>query len=110
MTRGNKIVKYAVAAVFAAALGSVLVVGCATQPGPATSSGSGSAPTTRASAIPQKGRAQVWAESCQRCHTSRSPDWYSDAEWEVAMQHMRVRGYLTGPEHRAIEEFLKAGN
>lgn len=70
------------------------------------------APTgpAQASATPAKGRAQIWAENCARCHNMRGPDWYSDGEWEVALQHMRVRGYLTGSEHKAIEEFLKAAN
>jgi hypothetical protein len=40
----------------------------------------------------------------------RPPDWYSDAQWDLAMQHMRARGYLTGQEHRAIAEFLKSAN
>ena len=109
MISAHRIAKYVVAALFAVMLGSFLVIGCTTQTRSANSSGR-SAPTTQASAAPQKGRAQIWAESCQRCHTSRSPDWYSDGEWEVAMQHMRIRGYLTGQEHKAIEEFLKAAN
>lgn len=85
-----------------------LIYGCASE--------ERAAPTTapslsaQASASPAKGRAQIWADNCMRCHNAPPPDRYSDAEWEVAMQHMRVRGYLTGQEHKAIEEFLKAAN
>ncbi len=57
-----------------------------------------------------RGGAQLWAENCMRCHNMRSPSSYSDAEWEVAMAHMRVRGNLTAEETRVILEFLKAGN
>jgi hypothetical protein len=57
-----------------------------------------------------KGSAQLWAENCGRCHNIRTPTSYSDNEWQVAMHHMRVRGYLTGEEQRRILEFLKASN
>lgn len=57
-----------------------------------------------------KGAAQLWSENCARCHNSRSPSSYSDAEWDVAVHHMRVRACLTAEEHKKIVEFLKAGN
>jgi hypothetical protein len=57
-----------------------------------------------------KGSAQLWSENCGRCHNIRTPTSYSDAEWQVAMHHMRVRGYLTGEEHRRILEYLQASN
>ncbi|MBI3462213.1 MAG: cytochrome c [Planctomycetes bacterium] len=56
------------------------------------------------------GGAQLWAENCARCHNDRPATSYSDAEWDVAMHHMRVRANLTGEEHRKIVEFLKAAN
>lgn len=56
------------------------------------------------------GGAQLWAENCMRCHNMRSPSSYSDAEWEVAVHHMRVRANLTAEEARTIIEFLKASN
>ena len=34
----------------------------------------------------------------------------SDAEWDVAMHHMRIRANLTAEEHRKILEFLKSAN
>ena len=58
-------------------------------------------------AAPTKGRAQIWSETCNRCHNTRSPDSYSGKEWSVVMTHMRVRGYLTGDDQRAILEFLQ---
>lgn len=57
-----------------------------------------------------KGGSQLWQENCQRCHNFRSPDTLNDAQWEVAVHHMRIRGNLTAEEHKAIVEFLKAGN
>ena len=32
---------------------------------------------------------------------------YSDAEWAMIVQHMRLRANLTGAEQRAITEFLQ---
>lgn len=58
----------------------------------------------------KKGGAQLWSESCMRCHNARSPSWYSDADWEVTMQHMRVRANLTAEEQKKILEFLQSGN
>ena len=57
-----------------------------------------------------KGGAQLWAENCVRCHNNRSPSTYSDAEWDVAMHHMRIRANLTAEEHRKILQFLKSAN
>jgi cytochrome c5 len=86
---------------------SLLAAGCANSDRNApTAPVATTVPTAQAT----KGRAQIWGETCARCHNMRSPDIYSDAQWEVAMQHMRVRGYLTGEEHRQILEFLKSAN
>ena len=57
-----------------------------------------------------KGGSQLWAENCTRCHNIRRPSSYSDAEWEVAMHHMRIRANLTAEEHSKILEFLKSAN
>lgn len=57
-----------------------------------------------------KGGSQLWSENCARCHNMRSPSNYTDAEWDVAMHHMRVRARLTAEEHKAILEFLKSAN
>ena len=57
---------------------------------------------------PTKGGAQLWAENCVRCHNYRSPTSYSNAQWEVVMQHMRVRANLTAEEYTEILDFLKS--
>lgn len=53
---------------------------------------------------------KMWSRQCGRCHNLRLPSEYSDAQWAVAVQHMRVRVPLTGEEQRKILEFLKATN
>ena len=57
-----------------------------------------------------KGGAELWGQNCARCHNMRSPSAYSDKQWEVIAQHMRVRANLTAEETRKILEFLKSGN
>ena len=67
------------------------------------------APSTGApTAGETRGRTQMWAENCNRCHNARPASWYSRREWAVAMHHMQVRGYLTGDETRGITEFFHA--
>lgn len=80
-------------------------VGCTS--GPEARPSDGTAPVATQTRV---GGAELWANNCRRCHNVRSPSVYSDAEWDVAMHHMRVRAYLTGEEQRTIAEFLKAGN
>ncbi len=57
-----------------------------------------------------KSGAQLWGENCLRCHNSPSPETFSDAEWDVAVMHMRVRANLTEPEAVKIAAFLKTAN
>ncbi len=54
--------------------------------------------------------AQLWADNCGACHNLRNPAGYSDAQWAVAVQHMRIRANLTAEEARAILTFLQAAN
>src|SRR4051812_32524468 len=54
------------------------------------------------------GRAQLWSQTCNRCHNARSPDSYSGNEWALIMTHMRIRGYLTGEHQRAIQQFFQS--
>jgi hypothetical protein len=61
-------------------------------------------------APPSKGAAQLWAENCNRCHNSRPPGEFSDAQWDVILHHMRVRANLTAEEHRQILVLMKASN
>jgi mono/diheme cytochrome c family protein len=83
----------------------LMITGCAT-----TSKQAGNAKAVAQKTDSAKSGAQLWAENCQRCHNFRSPASFSDAQWEVAAMHMRVRANLTAEEHRKIIEFLKAGN
>ncbi len=54
--------------------------------------------------------AQLWGESCSKCHNAPSPETFSDVEWDVAVMHMRVRAKLTEEEASKIAEFLKIAN
>jgi len=89
-----------------------------TEPGSANPIGlteSGSAPGAVAShddpaPARSRGRAQMWTENCIRCHNARSPGYYSDREWQVAMHHMRVRCSITPREYEAILGFLQSAN
>ena len=87
-------------ALFGTALAGALLAGCASLAGPAQG----------VPAAGGKSGAELWAETCKRCHNFRSPASLSDAQWDVAMMHMRLRANLTGEEYRKILEFLKAGN
>ncbi len=85
---------------------TLLLLGCRTEP-------TGGAPGGRRdslSAFQGKTGAQLWAESCNRCHNYRSPSSYSDAQWSVAVHHMRVRANLTAEEEKKILTFLKSAN
>lgn len=53
---------------------------------------------------------ELWSRNCGRCHNIRSPGDFSDAEWDVAALHMRVRANLTPEEYTSIRDFLKASN
>ena len=74
--------------------------------GPSTAPSTAPAKGTTAS----KGGAELWAETCSRCHNLRSPSMFSDAQWEVALYDMRVRANLTGEEQRKILAFLQSAN
>jgi hypothetical protein len=51
---------------------------------------------------------EIWTQQCGRCHNLRSPDEFSYAQWEVAVNHMRVRATLTAEDAREILDFFKA--
>ncbi len=96
-------------------LAALIIAGC--QSAPVSQSSTSPAITTPAllsagdakpAAAPAKGGAQLWAETCNRCHNIRSPDSYGPRECGIAMTHMRVRGYLTGEDQRAIQKFLQS--
>jgi len=59
---------------------------------------------------PERGGAELWARNCRRCHNLRAPTSYNADQWEVVVNHMRVRANLTAKDAKKIEEFLKAAN
>lgn len=91
----------------AALLTATTLALAACQSPKAASSGSGPA---AASPHSEKSGTQLWSENCMRCHNTRSPASHSDAEWAVAMHHMRIRANLTAAEHTKILEFLQSAN
>ena len=66
--------------------------------------------STTNSLVEAKSGAQLWGENCLRCHNAPSPETFSDAEWDVAVMHMRVRANLTENEAIKISTFLKTAN
>lgn len=54
--------------------------------------------------------ARVYGDMCGRCHNPRSPLERSDREWITVVNHMRVRGNLTGKQARRVLAFLQATN
>lgn len=55
--------------------------------------------------------ARLWSQSCTFCHHYlRDASYFSQAEWDIIMMHMRLRANLTAAEHRAILQFLKSAN
>ena len=88
-------------ALLAAALLVVLSLGCAKSP---------DAVDPKLLKVSLRSGAQLWADNCSRCHASRAPTSYSDAQWDLVTHHMRLQAHLTGAEQRAIAEFLKSAN
>jgi cytochrome c5 len=97
---------------FSLAAALLLAAGCSTSAPPAggDSKPAAAAPGTPAVAAAGKSGAQLWAENCIRCHNIRSPSSYSDAQWDVALLHMRVRANLTAEEHHKILAFMKTAH
>ncbi len=60
--------------------------------------------------ITAKSGAQIWGETCIRCHNVASPDTFSDVEWDVATMHMQLRANLTPDETNKVLEFLQSAN
>jgi mono/diheme cytochrome c family protein len=83
------------------ALAALFATGCSSTRAGRTSLGGGH---------DEASGSKLWAQNCARCHNVRSPDAYTDAQWEVATMHMRIRANLTAQEHHAIVEFLKSAN
>lgn len=54
--------------------------------------------------------AKSWAQNCANCHNMRDAKEFSDAQWKVIVNHMRVRAGLTGQETRDVLLFLQENN
>jgi mono/diheme cytochrome c family protein len=54
--------------------------------------------------------ARVYGNTCGSCHNARSPLERTDREWVVIINHMRMRGNLTGGQVRDVLAFLQATN
>jgi len=107
------------AAAAAAAAVLVLACGCQSSSPPPDPAARGAAPQGAAAvkkmaadapAAQKPAGSELWAQNCTRCHYARPPEYYSDAQWDVIVHHMRLRANLTGEEARKIAEFLKSAN
>ncbi len=54
--------------------------------------------------------AAIYGRQCGRCHAPRAPDEYSDGNWKVIMQHMRVVAVMPARDTRDVLAFLQANN
>ncbi|WP_339748694.1 hypothetical protein [uncultured Maricaulis sp.] len=50
--------------------------------------------------------AEAWANTCSNCHNMRSPTELSPAEWDMTVNHMRVRANIPGDVAEDIKAFL----
>lgn len=95
----------------AVAVAALVLLGCTSfNRKEATSRPSAAAsqrPVLAAAEVSDRGSAELWSQSCGRCHYVRDPAYYTPGQWRLVMMHMRVRGYLTGAEHREIGSFLR---
>lgn len=57
--------------------------------------------------VSNKTGAQLWAENCQRCHNTPSPNSFSPDQWETVGLHMQSRALITDEERSKIVAFLK---
>jgi len=58
----------------------------------------------------EKSGAQLWGESCIRCHNTPPPQAYSNEQWEVIGKHMRIRSNITQEKVDKIVAFIKSSN
>jgi len=56
--------------------------------------------------VAAKSGAQLWAENCQRCHNTPSPNSFSHDQWITVGMHMQTRAQLTDKERIKIVAFL----
>lgn len=56
--------------------------------------------------VAAKTGAQLWAENCQRCHNTPSPNTFSHEQWITIGMHMQTRAQITNTERDKIVAFL----
>lgn len=54
--------------------------------------------------------AQVYSDTCARCHNARASSERTDLEWVAIVLHMRARANLTKTQARTVLAFLQATN
>lgn len=54
--------------------------------------------------------AQVYADSCSRCHQARPGSERTDLEWIAIIAHMRARANFTKSQAAAVLAFMQATN
>lgn len=58
----------------------------------------------------ERSGAQLWGETCSRCHLVPSPAAYNDTDWSTIELHMRIRANISESDSNKIFEFLKSAN
>ena len=61
---------------------------------------------SRTGATAERG-AEIWRNTCYRCHNRRPATEFSPEEWPVLVDHMRTRANLTRSEADAVTVFLQ---
>ena len=109
----TKLVATATLAILGLGAVVMLVAGCQNQGGTHSHAQGATMPMAQQN-IPglklTKGGAELWTQNCLPCHNVRSPSAYSDADWDIVMQHMRVRANLAASDAETIAKFLKSAN
>ncbi len=98
------------AALAVALISAVITAGCATSGATPPATATGAAPPASGKAPVAQQGAQLWTQNCGHCHNIRPADSYSNAQWDVAMLHMRIRANLTANESRQILAFLRTAH
>lgn len=88
---------------------TIIIVGCSSTTGTYSKIAEKIAEKTDEFKIEKSG-AEMWGETCNRCHLAPSPADYNDTDWSTISLHMRVRANLTEKEITKIEAFLKSAN
>lgn len=66
--------------------------------------------TKKTEVVLEKSGAQLWGENCVRCHNVPPPQAYSNEQWDVIGQHMRVRANISKVKTEKIIAFIKSAN